>query len=741
MFRLNRFAAVSLVLIAATAGAEQSKEESSMKLVDKTLVVWTAPADLDQHGGSALTIDDRNGGFDGIIFGELSPRRWMAGSEYWSRSLKEQESVPAETSGPESLVQIAIVYAGRRVTVYRDGEFYSAHDVSEPRAFDESAIVMFGKRHIDQGGAERYRGRIEDARIYARALTAEEIAELQPNQRGVIEPYAWWSFEKGVTDVTGRFPQTLMMGGASVSNGALVLQGEDPIVLGLGPNAFHEKPADMELTLAGMVVGQRKLREVLLADHQRPAYHFVAPEGACVPFDANGAIFWQGRYHLFYIFQDERGHCWGHVSSADLLHWRWHTTALFPGPGDPDRGIFSGNCFVNKQGEATILYHGVHAGNCIAICAEPGLDHWHKLPSNPIVPNPAPDSPESKLYSSWDPHGWLEGDTYYAIFGGGIPSVFKATELDDWKYVGPLMAPASPDGLRGETDVETGEDLSCPDLFTLGDKQVLMGISHAKGARYYIGEWRDEQFHPEYHAHMNWPGGFCFAPETLLDPKGRRIMWAWVMDRANQTPMHEGWSGVMTLPRVLSLGGDGMMRIEPIEELKKLRTNPRQYKDVELEDGVPVQLNDLAGDQMEIALTIRPGAARRVGLKVRCAPDGSEQTSIFIDRDSATLQVDFKESRADHSFEYYAKCLTPHDQNYTVTEQVAPFELSGDEDLHLRVFLDHSIVEVYANGRQCVTQRIYPIGEESLGIGLFSVGGDAVITDLSAWDMSPTVHW
>ena len=29
---------------------------------------------------------------------------------------------------------------------------------------------------------------------------------------------------------------------------------------------------------------------------------------------------------------------------------------------------------------------------------------------------------------------------------------------------------------------------------------------------------------------MNWPGGQFFAPESLLDGKGRRLIWAWVTD-------------------------------------------------------------------------------------------------------------------------------------------------------------------------------------------------------------------
>ncbi|MHC4131922.1 MAG: hypothetical protein ACYSR3_08035, partial [Planctomycetota bacterium] len=73
--------------------------------------------------------------------------------------------------------------------------------------------------------------------------------------------------------------------------------------------------------LPAQVAGQLRIRELFLSDPHRPTYHFVSFEGRCMPFDPNGAIFWKGRYHLFFIFQDERGHNWGHVSSTDLVHW------------------------------------------------------------------------------------------------------------------------------------------------------------------------------------------------------------------------------------------------------------------------------------------------------------------------------------------------------------------------------------------------------------------------------------
>ena len=160
--------------------------------------------------------------------------------------------------------------------------------------------------------------------------------------------------------------------------------------------------ADYPMTVTkDMIVASRNLRLQMLNDPYRPAYHFVVPEDFARPADPNGAIYWNGRYHLGYIYQDHGVHFWGHVSSLDLLHWRHHQPWLLPTPDSPEKGIFSGNCFVNKQGEATMLYHGYGVGNCIATSSDAQLDSWKKLPSNPILPvateeknrNPAQDQP------------------------------------------------------------------------------------------------------------------------------------------------------------------------------------------------------------------------------------------------------------------------------------------------------------------------------------------------------------
>lgn len=461
----------------------------------------------------------------------------------------------------------------------------------------------------------------------------------------------------------------------------------------------------------------RELRLKFLADPYRPGYHFVVPEGLAMPFDPNGCIYWQGKYHLCYIYQDPKypngGHCWGHVSSVDLVHWRHHPPALTPTSDSPEVGIFSGNCFINKKGEATMLYHGVNAGNCIATSSDRDLNIWKKLPSNPIIPNPPSGAP----YASWDPHGWLENDTYYAIFGGTRPAIFKANELDKWEYVGDLFA-------HSVSGVDINEDVSCPDLFKLGNKYVLVCISHRLGCRYYVGEWKNEQFYPEFHEKMSWVDNAFFAPETLVDNKGRRILWTWIFDGLkDETLRARGWSGTMSLPRLLWLGEDNALRMCPIEELSILRYNPKEFDKFTIKANSELLMKDIYGDSFELNIKMLPNSADQFGVKVFCSPNGEEQTVIFYDSTDKKIKIDTTKSSLGEG----PKSI-----------EGGPFELRVDEILNLNIFVDKSVVEVFANNRQAVMRRVYPTREDSKNVLLFSNGGDTKILSIKAWDMAPS---
>lgn len=696
---------------AATSAAALAGTLAAPVLQDKTLVVWVTPADVAQRGGSALTIEKPGGIFDALVLGEITPGRWMAGSDMFKRTQQDQQRFPAAAAGDGPPMQIAIAYRGREVTLSSNGVPCATYTVPAAERFGEDCRVLMGLRHSTAAPEGRFfTGSIDDARIYDIALAPEQLAALRPNTPSEPTPLAWWDFESGsAADRQGTFGAVTLFGGARVADGRLHLDRPGACL------AASRESLDTALSGgagADLNAAVRSLRERLAHDPHRPGYHFVIPEGTGMPFDPNGAIFWKGRYHLFYIFQDRRGHNWGHVSSTDLFHWRHHPTGL-------TAGMFSGNCFLNREGRPTLCYHQVGQGNAMAVALDDDLNEWRKLDSNPITPATSPGDPHHERYRSWDPYGWLEGDTYYAIFGGETPGVARAPDLaGPWSYVGDLMANAV-DG------VSIHEDVSCPDLFRLGNRDVLLCISHRLGARYYLGTWKAGQFHPDFHERLSWVDNAYFAPETLLDDRGRRILWAWLLDGPGfQTRGDGGWSGTLGLPRVLTLGPDGTLRMNPPPEIERLRLNPVRLADLAVPADGEITAAGISGTSLELELGVDPAGARRCGLKVCCSPDGEEQTLVAYDAAAGKLVVDTTRSSAGSG---------PR------SVEAGPFRLPAGEPLRLRVFVDKSVVEVFANdGRQAVMRRLYPSRPDSTGVRVFAEGGPVRVTQLRAWELMPS---
>jgi sucrose-6-phosphate hydrolase SacC (GH32 family) len=496
----------------------------------------------------------------------------------------------------------------------------------------------------------------------------------------------------------------------------------------------------------------RELREQLWADPHRPRYHLMPPEGFFN--DANGALFWKGRYHLFYLARspipdpEQPGaekwvEVWDHASSRDLVHWTFHPPALRPAlDGSTPRGIYSGGAVANAP-RPTLIYHVPGQGTYIATSDDGELAHWTPLPQNPVIPIPR----EPQEYTVFDPCAWYEDGAYYALIGnrnaragyeGDCTSLFRSTNMLDWEYLGPFY--------RSERRwTAVGDDCACPDFFPLGRKHMLLMHDHwpFNHCHYYLGRCEGRRFYPETYGQMSWPGGQLAGPETLADDQGRRIFFGWIYEA--RTWEEHGWASVMSLPRVLSLGEDGSLRIEPAPELEVLRHQPREWRDVALPAGQDVDLENLRGDCLELTVEIEPGTAAEVGVMVRCSPAGEEQTPIVCARRDQLLRIELARSTLDPAIRYprFASRHAPEglteSERYTQAQE-APLSLESGEPLRLRIFLDRSVLEVFANGRQCLTQRIYPSRSDSLGVRLFARGA-AATARVQAWSMMPATPW
>jgi beta-fructofuranosidase len=201
-------------------------------------------------------------------------------------------------------------------------------------------------------------------------------------------------------------------------------------------------------------------------------------------------------------------------------------------------------------------------------------------------------------------------------------------------------------------------------------------------------------------------------------------MWAWIFDgRKKKTRKASGWSGTMSLPRVLWLAKDDTLRMAPPEELETLRYNSKALSNLTVEADSEMTLEGIRGNSIELSVEMVPDGAEQFGVKVCVAPDAAEETLVFYDAKEKKLKIDTNKSSLGEG---------------PKSVEAGPLKLKAGKPLKLRVFVDKSVVEVFANDRQAVMRRIYPSRKDSVNVVLFSKGGSVKIPVIEAWDMMPS---
>jgi hypothetical protein len=144
----------------------------------KTFEAWVQLENLDQRGGAVLSLEAPDGSvFDAIVFGEREPRKWMSGSDFFRRTEVVNGEAETVTDRP---VHVAITYAADgKVTLYREGKPYgNAYESKGPPAHAAGrSHVQIGLRHSPPAEGRFLSGKVFEARLYDRALSAEEIAK------------------------------------------------------------------------------------------------------------------------------------------------------------------------------------------------------------------------------------------------------------------------------------------------------------------------------------------------------------------------------------------------------------------------------------------------------------------------------------------------------------------------------------------------------------------------------------
>ena len=457
-----------------------------------------------------------------------------------------------------------------------------------------------------------------------------------------------------------------------------------------------------------------------VADEWLLHYHLMHPGGESAPGDPNAAFCINGIYHLHYIlqhpWQEGRSFSFAHVTSTDMLHWTWQTTKLQP--AFTGHGMFSGTGFITKEGRPAAIYHGQGSGwNQIAIACDHDLSAWEKPYA--VEPKTAEGAAADMIH--WDPDCFLIGDTYYAISGGRDQPLIKSDDLIHWRVVGDFLRHEMP-------DAAIGEDISCPNFFALDGKWMLLCISHPMGCRYYLGDWDSEAecFVPESHGRMNWRRSGqsiyqttyrdFFAPESVLTPDGRRVMWAWLT-----TLDGVGSLSLQSLPRELRLDSAGALRIKPLSELEFLRYDLAQAAD----------------------LTVTPPEAahgNEATTRITTLESEAYEIRIEVSREQATRKRFGVQLFADADHEGLEVMIRPETGTLRVGETDAPFAVSDlpqGEDVEIRIFVDKYLVEVFVNERQAMVAT-YQEYEAASELRAYSYGAPTVFRSVEIWKMKAT---
>jgi beta-fructofuranosidase len=274
-----------------------------------------------------------------------------------------------------------------------------------------------------------------------------------------------------------------------------------------------------------------------------------------------------------------------------------------------------------------------------------------------------------------------------------------------------------------EAESTMGYMWECPDFFTLNGKRVLMfspqGMQ-AEGFRnrnlfqsgYLIGEWQPGQRFIRHGEFTEMDHGHDFyAPQSFATPDGRRIVIGWLDMWESPLPeQQDGWAGMLSLPRELSLSADNRLQMRPAKEVESLRGA-----------WFPWPVSTLNNQQTTMVDNCE---AMEVNLRWDCARSSAEQYGLRFG-DGLRIYVDAQQQRLvlERHYPQYGLCGT------------RSVPLTAGADLNLRIFFDSSSVEVFVNdGEACLSSRIYPQAPRR-ELALFAWSGSAALTEAGAWQL------
>jgi levanase len=214
-------------------------------------------------------------------------------------------------------------------------------------------------------------------------------------------------------------------------------------------------------------------------------------------------------------------------------------------------------------------------------------------------------------------------------------------------------------------------------------------------------------------------------------PQDKRIMLGWMnnWDYANSIPTSP-WRSAMSLPREVALtqtAAGPRLTQKAVQQVDALGTRVSyvEKKARSIAPGTQALPPAAWGQVQRIDVTLAPGAAAKAGITV--LGNGNSSTVIGYDRAAGEVYVDRRNSGNTTFHPLFASVDS------------APVSLDANGNVTLRIYVDRSSVEVFAqNGLRTITDQVFP-EQGASQVSLFAEGGTAQLKSVSVTPLSKSM--
>ena len=219
---------------------------------------------------------------------------------------------------------------------------------------------------------------------------------------------------------------------------------------------------------------------------------------------------------------------------------------------------------------------------------------------------------------------------------------------------------------------------------------------------------------------LDLANGAFTGPSGFKDPvTGRNILFTIAQgQRDSWAEYYAGWAHNGGMPVVLNLLPNNTLGISPIDEVKSLRQKAVLEMSHATLSQVNEQLKQVQGDALDIEVTFSNIQANSFGLHLRMDPDRLEDTFVYYDMTKGGLYLNRLHSSLDKT-----------------QKDIVGDALTMDKQLSLRILLDRSLIEIYANGQNSLTSRVYPTLETAKHLEVFAEGGEVEVERIVVYPM------